>query len=69
MNDKLTWSIDRQFLWGSSLLINPVLDKVIGTFSKLDGDCNDNANVPFVSELRLEKTPCFPFEFASLESL
>eukprot|EP00112_Aurelia_sp_Birch-Aquarium-sp1_P009032 Seg2012.11_Seg2012.9 transcript_id=Seg2012.11_Seg2012.9/GoldUCD/mRNA.D3Y31 product="Maltase-glucoamylase intestinal" protein_id=Seg2012.11_Seg2012.9/GoldUCD/D3Y31 len=27
VSDKATWSIDRQFLWGASLLINPVLDK------------------------------------------
>jgi len=25
--DKTTWDIDRQFLWGSSLLISPVLDQ------------------------------------------
>ncbi|XP_068752603.1 maltase-glucoamylase-like [Montipora capricornis] len=25
--DKVTWDIDRQFLWGSSLLISPVLDE------------------------------------------
>ena len=28
-----------------------------------------NTNVPIVSELRLEKTSCFPFEFAADESL
>eukprot|EP00794_Sanderia_malayensis_P005372 gene5372-6044_t len=27
IQDKATWSIDRQFLWGSALLISPVLDK------------------------------------------
>lgn len=27
-DDKTTWDIDRQFLWGPSLLISPVLDKV-----------------------------------------
>ena len=26
--DKETWGIDRQFLWGPSLLISPVLDEV-----------------------------------------
>ncbi|KAI8479947.1 hypothetical protein Bbelb_423330 [Branchiostoma belcheri] len=27
IEDKLTWSIDRQFLWGPALLISPVLDQ------------------------------------------
>ena len=42
------------------------IKKFLGTFSNKDGDCNDNANMPVVSELRLEKTPCIPFEFASI---
>jgi len=28
VNDKDTWEIDRQFLWGPSLLISPVLEEV-----------------------------------------
>ena len=27
-DDKDTWEIDRQFLWGQSLLISPVLEEV-----------------------------------------
>ena len=27
-DDKVTWEIDRQFLWGPSLLISPVLEEV-----------------------------------------
>lgn len=27
-SDETTWRIDRQFLWGSSLLISPALEKV-----------------------------------------
>lgn len=27
-DDKNTWEIDRQFLWGPSLLISPVLEEV-----------------------------------------
>ena len=42
---------------------------MLRTFSNYDGECNGNANVLVVSELRLEKTPCFPYEFASPESL
>ena len=35
----------------------------LGTFIEWDGDCNDNENVAFVSDLRLEKTLCSPFVF------
>ena len=30
VTDSATWSIDRQFMWGSQLLISPVLEQVRG---------------------------------------
>ena len=46
-----------------------VSSQLKGALSNQDGDCNSNTNVPLASALQFEKTPCFRFEFASLESL
>uniref|UniRef100_A0A8C7XW10 alpha-glucosidase n=1 Tax=Oryzias sinensis TaxID=183150 RepID=A0A8C7XW10_9TELE len=35
-NDKTTWDIHRQFLWGPALLISPALDAVCSTIQMLD---------------------------------
>ena len=41
---------------GTQKLLLTVAEVTIGTFSNQDGHCNDNANVPFVTELGLKKT-------------
>ncbi|KAJ7393936.1 hypothetical protein OS493_003605 [Desmophyllum pertusum] len=51
-DDKGTWKIDRQFLWGASLLISPVLDQVNdGTICYLKNKARQTVDAYFPDDL------------------